>query len=193
MLGGCCDCSLAANRCSQAAVRCSLAAVRCSLAAVRWLSGRFEMLSGNCEMLSECCKIIIYSKFLVFMNKNLLKLGSSGHSERLWLPKVLWPLGTRLPGSRVFCSAEQHMANFQFHFIGSWSFPLYFWMQCCIKHVKLIKSTWNLLLWMLGNSFTFRQQKQVNSLKNTGGAILLSWTQWREFFFLIVWFKITTM
>ena len=50
-----------------------------------------------------------------------------------------------------------------------WSFPLYkFWTRCCIKRVKLNLKTSPRDFWR--NSLTFRHQKWVNSLKNTGGT-----------------------
>ena len=68
-------------------------------------TGRFEMHSGRCEILSDCCEFVIYSLYWVFMNKNLLKLGTCRYAAGLLATlryfgcnKVLLPLGVRLPG-----------------------------------------------------------------------------------------------
>ena len=62
------------------------------------------MLIGRCDcsLATNRCSLAKFTEI-----RDLPLSGrSSGHSEMLWLLKVLWRLGAKLPGSRAFCMSD---------------------------------------------------------------------------------------
>ena len=77
----------------------------------------------------------------------------------------------------------------QFAFILSAAEVSPFWTRCCIKRVKLIQSTGNLLRWILGEIPLHLGTRNSIAWKSPERYEILPWTRWRGLILLLLFFN----